>query len=48
MTVLANGNCQTDEAGVRAIDYAALAAFRGTRLIGMTESGRSRRNDRYT
>lgn len=37
-TVLANDNCRTDEAGVRAIDYAALAAFQGTRLIGMTES----------
>jgi len=38
MTVLANANCQTTEIGVRAIDYAALAALRGTRLIGMTES----------
>ncbi len=41
MTVLANGNCQTTEIGVRAIDYATLAAFRGTRLIGMTESAES-------
>ena len=38
MTVLANGNCQTTEVGVRAIDYATLATFRGTRLIGMSES----------
>jgi hypothetical protein len=41
MTVLANGNCQTTEIGVRAIDYATLATFRGTRLIGMTESEQS-------
>src|SRR5258708_7646534 len=38
MTVLANANCQTAEIGVRAIDYATLAKFRGTHLIGMTES----------
>lgn len=41
MTVLANGNCQTTETGVRTIDYATLATFRGTRLIGMTESEES-------
>ena len=41
MTVLANGNCQTTEIGVRTIDYAALAAFRGTRLIAMTQSEES-------
>ncbi len=41
MTVFANGNCRTTEVGVRAIDYAALAAFRGTHLIGMTESNES-------
>ncbi len=41
MTVLANGNCQTTEIGVRAIDYATLATFRGTHLIGMTESEES-------
>jgi PrcB C-terminal len=40
-TVLANDNCRTDEPGVRAIDYAALAAFQGTHLIGMTESEES-------
>lgn len=38
MTVLANANCQTSEAGVRVIDYATLATFRGAHLIGMTES----------
>jgi hypothetical protein len=38
MTVLSNANCQTSEVGVRSIDYAALATFRGTHLIGMTES----------
>jgi len=38
MTVLANGNCKTNTAGVRVIDYAALAELRGTRLIGMTEA----------
>jgi hypothetical protein len=38
MTVLTNGNCQASEVGVRAIDYATLAKFRGTHLIGMTES----------
>ena len=37
MTVLSNGNCKTTEAGVRLIDYAALAELRGTHLIGMTE-----------
>jgi hypothetical protein len=37
MTVLANGNCKTTEAGVRLIDYAALAELRGTHLIGMSE-----------
>ena len=36
--VLTNGNCQTTEIGVRLIDYATLAAFRATHLIGMTES----------
>jgi PrcB C-terminal len=41
MTVLANGNCQTNEIGVRAIDYATLATYRGTHLIGMTESAES-------
>ncbi len=41
MTVLANGNCQTTEIGVRAIDYKTLATFRGTHLIGMTESDES-------
>ncbi len=40
-TVLANGNCRTNEVGVRTIDYEALAAFQGTRLIGMTESEES-------
>jgi hypothetical protein len=38
MTVLANGNCKTTEAGVRLIDYAALAELRGTHLIEMTEA----------
>lgn len=38
MTVLSNGNCKTTTAGVRVIDYAALAELRGTRLIGMTEA----------
>jgi hypothetical protein len=37
MTVLANGNCKTSEAGVRVIDYAALAELRGARLIGINE-----------
>ena len=41
MTVLANGNCQTTEIGVHAIDYATLATFRGTHLIGMTEPEQS-------
>ena len=38
MTVLTHGNCQTNETGVHVIDYATLATFRGTHLIGMTES----------
>lgn len=38
MTVLSNDNCKTTTAGIRLIDYAALAELRGTRLIGMTES----------
>ena len=38
MTVLANGNCKTTEAGVRLVDYAALAELRGTHLIEMSET----------
>jgi hypothetical protein len=38
MTVLTNGNCKTTEAGVRVVDYAALAELRGTHLIGMSEA----------
>jgi PrcB C-terminal len=41
MTILAYGNCQTNEIGVRTIDYATLATFRGAHLIGMTESDES-------
>ncbi|HET6474129.1 MAG TPA: protease complex subunit PrcB family protein [Pseudomonadales bacterium] len=40
-TVLAHGNCQTSDAGVKEIDYATLAAYRGTRLLDMTESKES-------
>ncbi len=42
--VLTNGNCQTNETGVRVIDYATLATFRATHLIGMTESDEAARN----
>jgi len=37
-TVLAHGNCQTSDTGVKEIDYKTLAAYRGTRLLDMTES----------
>jgi len=40
-TVLARGNCQTTDTGVKEIDYATLAAYRGTRLLDMTESPES-------
>jgi len=40
-TVLAHGNCQTSDTGVKEIDYAMLAAYRGTRLLDMTESKES-------
>jgi hypothetical protein len=42
--VLTNGNCQTKESGVRLIDYATLATFRATHLIGMTESAEATKN----
>jgi hypothetical protein len=38
MRVLSHGNCQTTDTGVRTIDYATLAAYRGAHLLGMTES----------
>ncbi len=44
MTVLTQGNCRTDKIGVSLIDYATLASFRGTHLIGMTESPDAQRN----
>jgi len=44
MTVLAQGNCQTEETGVHLIDYTTLAKFRGTHLIGMTESSDAAKN----
>jgi hypothetical protein len=44
MTVLAQGNCQTEKTGVQLIDYATLASYRGTHLIGMTESPEARHN----
>lgn len=44
MTVLANGNCQTTDTGVHLIDFVTLATFRGTHLIGMTESADAARN----
>jgi len=44
MTVLAQGNCQTEKTGVELIDYATLATYRGTHLIGMTESSEAQRN----
>jgi PrcB C-terminal len=37
-TVLSNGNCQTSAIGVREIDYTVLAAYRGTRLLDMSQS----------
>ncbi len=42
--VLTNGNCQTNESGVRLIDYATLAKFRATHLIGMSESAEATQN----
>jgi hypothetical protein len=39
MTVLNDGNCRTDETGVRLIDYPALAELRGARLVGMSDDG---------
>jgi PrcB C-terminal len=44
MTVLEQGNCQTETTGVQLIDYATLATLRGTHLIGMTESPEAARN----
>lgn len=44
MTVLTHGNCQTDKTGVQLIDYATLATYRGTHLIGMTQSSEAERN----
>lgn len=44
MTVLAQGNCQTEKTGVELIDYATLATYRGTHLIGMTESSEAQHN----
>jgi hypothetical protein len=44
MTVLAQGNCQTEKTGVELIDYATLATYRGTHLIGMSESPEAQRN----
>jgi hypothetical protein len=44
MTVLAQGNCQTEKTGVQLIDYATLASYRGTHLIGMTESSQAQQN----
>jgi len=38
LTVLSLDNCQTNVVGLREIDYPTLAAFRGTRLLGMSES----------
>jgi PrcB C-terminal len=40
--VLANGNCRTSEIGVNEIDEAALAEYRGTRLLDMTQSSGSK------
>jgi hypothetical protein len=40
-TVLSRGDCLTSDIGVKEIDYATLAAYRGTRLLGMTESPES-------
>ena len=40
-TVLSHGNCQASDTGVKEIDYATLAAYRGTRLLDMTESAES-------
>ncbi len=37
-TVLTQDNCSSAETGVHLIDFATLATFRGTHLIGMTES----------
>ncbi len=38
MTVLTRGHCDSAKTGVHLIDFATLATFRGTHLIGMTES----------
>jgi hypothetical protein len=43
-TVLSNGNCQTSETGVTEIDYATLAAYRGTRLLDMSQSKEAESN----
>jgi hypothetical protein len=37
MTVFDHGNCRTDTAGVRLIDYAELAELRGARLLGLSD-----------
>lgn len=44
MTVLAQGNCQAEKTGVQLIDYTTLATYRGTHLIGMTESSEAQHN----
>ena len=44
MTVMSQGNCQTEKTGVQVIDYTTLAAYRGAHLIDMTESSEAQDN----